>query len=194
MTSPSLAHELPLALFRVCPALVPTLLRDVLHVELPPFGDVVVADPDCTQLAPIEFRADLVLTLQAVDGSGAVLGILVEVQRRIDPRKLFTWLLYVAHLRAQLECPVLLLVFTEDPAVARWAAQPIAITPTCHFVPEVLGPELVPWVRSADEAAKAPELAVLSALAHGNEQGGLAVVLAALAAAYGLDDERKRLY
>ena len=191
----SLPHEVPLALFRECPELVPTLLRDLLHLALPPFVEVRVAEADFTQLAPTEFRADLVLTLTAADGS-PVLGIIVEVQRQIDGHKRFTWPLYATQLRAKLQCPVVLLVFTDDPAVARWAGRTIALTPDAEsrFVPNVLGPERVPWVRSAEEAAGAPELAVLSALAHGNERGGLDVVLAALGAALGLDDDRKRLY
>ncbi len=34
----------------------------------------------------------------------------------------------------------------------------------------ILGPEAIPWVRGHSEAS--PELAVLSALAHGNDPGG----------------------
>ena len=39
-----------------------------------------------------------------------------------------------------------------------------------------------------------PELALLSALAHGNEEGGLDIVMAALASAAGLDETRSALY
>jgi hypothetical protein len=44
------------------------------------------------------------------------------------------------------------------------------------------------------EAKKQPELAVLSALAHGNEPGGVAVALSALSALSYLDEDRQRFY
>ena len=68
------------------------------------------------------------------------------------------------------------------------------LQPGCPFVPLVVGPQQVPWVRTPQEAQREPELAVLSAMAHGNAQGGLAVASAAVEAAVRLDEERKRLY
>ncbi len=73
-------------------------LRSV-PVESSELGDVV----------PPEYRADLVLVLEGADGRPA-LAIVIEVQLRGDPRKRFTWPVYVASLRARFECPVLLLV------------------------------------------------------------------------------------
>lgn len=54
-----------------------------------------------------------------------VLGIVVEVQLARDDRKRFAWPVYVATLRARLECAVCVLVVTADEAIARWAARPI---------------------------------------------------------------------
>ena len=62
------------------------------------------------------------------------------------------------------------------------------------FVPIVLGPESLPRITDVEEAVEAPELAVLSALAHGNDPKGVEVVLAAVAASAGLDEERGKLY
>lgn len=189
---PSLPHELPLALFRNCPELVAQLLRDVLAVQLPDYGEVRVEEADFTQLVPTEFRADLVIVLLA-DGV-PVLGIIVEVQRRVDPRKRFTWPMYWTALRARLECPVMLLVFTDDQQVMRWASEPIHLGWRSAVEVLVVGPEMVPWVRTAEEARQRPELAVLSALSHGNEVDGLGVVLAALESVMRLDAERRSLY
>jgi hypothetical protein len=60
-------------------------------------------------------------------------------------------------------------------------------------VPLVLGPDRIPVITSATDAARSPELAVLSALAHGNEPEGTTVVLSALQALSRLDDAHRPL-
>jgi uncharacterized ferritin-like protein (DUF455 family) len=189
---PSLPHELPLALFRECPELALHLLSKVLGVKLPSYGEVRVEASDFTQVVPTEVRADLVLVLYQ-DGV-PVMGIVVEVQRRIDLRKRFTWPLYVAELRARIERDVILLVVTDDEQVACWAGDPIVTGPGSVQRVEVLGPQAVPWVRTMEEAVRLPELAVLSVLAHGNDPAGLEVVLSTLDALVTLDAERKKFY
>lgn len=189
---PSFLHELPLTLFRSCPELVPRLLGEELAVQLPSYQAVRIEESDFTQILPTEFRADLVLTLY--QGDVPVLGIIVEVQRKIDPRKRYTWPLYTVALRARLQCDVLLLVVSDDDLVARWAREPIGLGPGSVLSVTALGPDGVPWVQTADEARRLPELAILSALAHGNEPDGLQVVLSALNAIVPLDAERQRLY
>jgi hypothetical protein len=66
--------------------------------------------------------------------------------------------------------------------------------PGVSFAPVVLGPTAVPWITDPDEAARTPELAVLSSVTHGHEPGGARVALAAIAAAVRLDAEPARLY
>jgi hypothetical protein len=115
-------HEALLLLFRNRPALAPELLREALHVPLPPFSEVRIESAELTDIQPAEYRADLVVLLyQGV----AVLGIVVEVQLRPDEDKRFSWPVYVATLRARIRCPVYLLVVTAEEAVPRWAARPI---------------------------------------------------------------------
>ena len=60
--------------------------------------------------------------------------------------------------------------------------------------PLVLGPAVVPQVTDPAEAAKEMELAILSAVAHGNGPNGLAVVTAALTALGRLDQEYAAVY
>jgi hypothetical protein len=55
-------------------------------------------------------------------------------------------------------------VVTPDPAVARWAGQPIDLG-NGIFVPRVIGPEGIPQVADHDQAAREPQLAVLSVVA-----------------------------
>lgn len=127
-----------------------------------------------------------------------VLGVIVEAQLSRDERKRFSWPAYVSVLRARHECPVELLVLTHDRAVAAWAAAPIILDLAGEAVlrPRVLGPDGVPIVTDPEQAKRAPEFAVLSALAHGGDEPELAskVGAAAIIAALGLDQERAALY
>ncbi len=107
---PSLQHEALLLLFRNRPALAPELLRDALHVPLPAYSEARLESSDLTDLAPAEYRADLVVLL--VDGK-PVLGIVVEVQLQRDERKRFTWPVYVAGLRARLYSDLIYAALSE---------------------------------------------------------------------------------
>lgn len=188
---PSFAHEAPLVLFRECPDFAVQVVRELFGVEVPHDHPVHVVEADLTQLVPAEFRADLVLQ---VGGEPPAMGIIIEVQRRVWDRKRFVWPVYVATLHAKLCCQTCLLVVTADAAVARWAAQPISsLQPGSPFVPLVLGPEQVPWLDDP-AAARAPELAVLSALAHAESPGALDAVETALHAISSLERDRANLY
>lgn len=71
-----------------------------------------------------------------------------------------------------------------DSAVAAWCATPIALGPGSAMVPTVLGPDRVPVLSDSPHTSHTPELAVLSALAHGADperRGVLDVLLNALA-------------
>jgi hypothetical protein len=174
--------------------LAPELLRDVLHVELPRFTGARIDSANLTELQPAEYRADLVVLL--LDGV-PVYGIVVEVQLQPDDRKRFVWPAYVTNLRARLELPVCLLVVTVDEATARWASKPADLGGGNVFKPRVLGPAAVPEVVDENEARADPELAVLSAMAHGQDRdAGKSAQIAAAArvATLDLDDDRSRLY
>jgi hypothetical protein len=194
MAMVSQTHEALLLLFRNRPALAPELLRGALHVPVPPFTEARIESAELTDIQPAEYRADLVVLLL---DDVPVLGIVVEVQLRPHEDKRFSWPVYVAGLRARIRCPVCLLVVAADEAVARWAARPIELGGSSRLVPLVLGPAGVPEVTDGDEARRDPELAVLSAMAHGRDadaEKALRIALAALGASVGLDAERSTLY
>ena len=93
------------------------------------------------------------------------------------------------------EVEVALLVVAPDPAVAAWCAEPIETgIPGFVLRPPVLGREAIPVVTSPEEAARRPELAVLSAMAHGEGEQGAAIAAAVLPAIRELDDEKARFY
>ena len=190
----SMLHEALVLLFRNRPALAPELLQRALGVPLPAYTEVRLESAELTQVVPAEYRADLVVLLVE---NRPVLAIIVEVQLAPDPDKRWTWPVYLPALRVRLRCPCLLFVVTVEEAVARWAAEPIALgQPGFVLTPLVLGPGAVPIVTEPSVAAEAPELAVLSAMAHGRgpEEVALGIAQAALEVVRGLDDERAKLY
>jgi hypothetical protein len=191
---PTLEHNGLIEMFRENPALASHVLTTVFHVELPAHTAVRVADSALDQLIPVEFRADLVLEL--LDDRGAVLlALILEAQREIDPRKRFTWPVYAAVARAERECPALVLVIATNAEVAAWAAQTIDLgLGLGSLVPLVLGAATLPVVTDPALAEKQIELAVLSAMAHGNGPGGLAVLVAAFEAITRLDQSHAAVY
>src|SRR6185503_10942421 len=146
-----------------------------------------------TEIQPAEYRADVVVVL--FDGDVPVRVIIVEVQLAIAPRKRLSWPAYVTVSRAVHGCPTDLLVVAPDPLVATWCAEAIAIgVPGFVLRPPVLRREAIPVVTDPAEAARRVELAVLSAIAHGESEQGAAVAAAVLPAIGALDDERARFY
>jgi hypothetical protein len=173
---PSLLHEALVLLFRNRPELAPELLRDALGLALPAYSEVRTESSDLTQIVPAQYLADLVVRL--LDGR-SVLAIVVEVQVARDDQKRWN----LSALRARAGCPAVVLVVAPDAAVARWAAETIALGPGSSVQPWVLGPDAVPVVTDPVRARAAPELAVLSAMAHGRGDAEQAVKIALAATA-----------
>jgi hypothetical protein len=170
------------------------LLALLFHVDVPPHATALVVESSLDQLIPVEFLADLVLELRDANGA-LVLAIVLEVQREKDPDKEYSWPVYVTVLRAKKRCPTMVLVVAPDAEVAAWAAQPIDLGLGLGTIrPVVLGPASVPEVTDPAVAERETELAVLSAVAHGNKPNGLAVVQAALVALVRLDREHAAVY
>jgi hypothetical protein len=197
MSSPSLMNEGVIALIRDNPAFAASLLRDLLHVEVPRFAEARLTEAALPQLVPVEYHADaVVLFVDLVDSKHKpVLGTIFEVQLERKERKRYTWPLYAVAARARHECPFVLTVVTPDPAVARWAGRSIELG-NGAFVPRVIGPEGIPRVTDRDQAVRQPQLAVLSVMAHGGSEVATAVAIgrAAVTAILTLPEEQRLLY
>jgi hypothetical protein len=123
--------------------------------------------------------------------------VVLEVQRATAAEKLYSWPAYTTLLRARFRCEVRLVVFAPDPAVARWARRPIQLGNSAVFVPTVITLDDIPPVTDPGLARAEPELAVLSALAHGpgkDAEQAVAVATTAFAAIAELPTERSVLY
>jgi hypothetical protein len=190
---PSMAHEILVDLFKNRPALAAEILVEVLGVSLPAYTEARLASNDLTEIQPAEYRADVVVVLLARDAPVRV--IIVEVQLAVDPRKRLSWPAYVTVSRAIHGCPAGLLVVAPDPTLAGWCAEPIEIgVPGFVLCPPVLSRTTVPVVTDLREAARRPELGVLSAMAHGETAEGATIAAAVLPAIRGLDDDKAKFY
>jgi Domain of unknown function (DUF4351) len=190
----SYLHELLILLFRNRSESAADLLRAI-DVHLPEYDDVRFESSDLSNLRPAEYRADLVLFLER--GPRKVLGIIVEVQLAYDEDKPYAWPAYVANLRARHRCPVCLLVITIEEAVSRWAGRSIELGPGTRCNPWVVGPSNTPPVTDLQDAKENVELAVLSAIEHGQSADvalAARIASAAIVASAAIDAERSRLY
>ncbi|HVW68610.1 MAG TPA: DUF4351 domain-containing protein [Steroidobacteraceae bacterium] len=191
---PSYLHELILLLFRNRSGSAADLLRE-LEVQLPEHDEIRAESSDLSNLRPAEYRADLVLFL--LRRTHKVLGVIVEVQLACDDDKPYAWPAYIANLRARHRCPVCLLVITVEEAVARWAAQPIELGPGSRCTPWVVGPSNAPAVTELRTAKENVELAVLSAIEHGQSTDiplVARIASAAIVASADIDAERSGMY
>jgi len=189
---PSSLHEGLIEMFRQRPSLAAELLVDGLGVALPGYEQSTVEAGDFTVLTPAEYRADAVVVLSAA--GAAVWAVVVEVQLRADPGKRWSWPIYLSTLRGRFRCPTVLLVVCVDAATASWCAVPIELGPGTIMTPMVVGPDRVPVVTDVDHAARVPELAVLSALAHGADPNRSTVLDALLSALATVDAPCAELY
>lgn len=165
---PSFEHSALVELLRGRPELVPELLQRSLGVAVPAYRTLTVSDATLDELRPVEYRADLVVELQG-EAATPLLAAIVEVQLRVDRAKELAWPAYLAVYRSRHACPTCVLVVTPHADVAAWARRPIALGPGNELRVLVLGPESVPVVTDSAVARANPALAVLSALAHGDD-------------------------
>ena len=99
----SMEHAGLVEMFRANPRLVPQLLEASFGVELPAWETITVAEAELDQMAPIEFRADLVVELSGATGPPRLSAVL-EVQLRPDEDKPFTWPVYMTVDRSRRRC------------------------------------------------------------------------------------------
>ena len=188
-----MAHEILVDLFKNRPSLAAEILVEVLGLSLPVYTEARIASADLTEIQPAEYRADVVVVL--LNRHIPVRVVIVEVQLAVDPKKRLSWPAYVTVSRAVHGCPAALLVMAPDPVVAGWCGEPIETgVPGFVLRPPVLRRKEVPVVTDPGEAARRPELGVLSALAHGETEQGATIAAAVIPVIQGLDEDRGRLY
>jgi hypothetical protein len=190
---PSSLHEALIEMLRQNPSFATELLRLAVGPDVPSYQQIRLESGEFTDVSPVQYRADAVVVLTA--GGKPVLGVVVEVQLSRDPDKRWSWPVYLTTLRARLHCPTMLLVICMDAAIAGWCSASIELGhPGWVLSPLVLGPEEFPVVTDPGEASRAPELAALSAIAHGGRADRVAVLEAFASAVSAIDEDRATLY
>jgi hypothetical protein len=192
---PSTLHEALVLLFRDSPRLATMLVARVLGVEWAEDSDIQVTSAEFAEINPPEYRADLVLRVPGEGDRTTRESFIVEVQLDIDPDKHFTWPQYVTAARTRFRSRATLVVVAVNERVARWCAQPIVLDRAGNvYRPVVIGSGVIPVITDLDQARTWPELAVLSAIAHGPEPGAEVIAAAAMAGCAQLDNSQSSLY
>jgi hypothetical protein len=189
---PGPSHERLIEMFQQRPEFAPELLGQ-LGVAVPAYDHARLDSTNASETVVTEYRSDATVVLTS--GIRPLLAVVVEIQLGRDPAKRWSWPVYLANLRARLECPVQLLVVCLKRSVAAWCAQPIDLGhPGFTLTPLVLGPDSVPVVDDREMALRHPELTMLSAVAHAESPVEEQVFRVSLDALESLDHERTVLY
>ncbi|EPD55102.1 hypothetical protein [Streptomyces sp. HGB0020] len=173
----SSTHEAMHRIFQKDPALLTRALQQVLGVAFPEPRDFAGMNIDLTEIEPVERRVDTLLRAETDEGPYL---LVVEAQWQKDERKRGSWPYYLTYLHEKYRCEPVLIVTTQCSATARWAAEPIHLgvpgSPSLTVRPLVLGPDNVPVIADAREAARDVPLAVLSAMTHGRGSKAAAIL------------------
>lgn len=134
--------------------------------------------------------------IELCDAAGRpLLAVILEAQLRPEDKKRETWPAYLTTHRERRGCDTCILVLTPYRDVAAWARRPIRLGPgNPEFRVLVLGPDEAPVITDSAEAVANPTLAFISALTHGNDSDGPAVLSAALEALATVDKSTAKVY
>jgi hypothetical protein len=167
---PSEWHDTVGELIEERPELAVEILRDLMHVDLPPGVPASTASEVFNTRPSQDLVADKVVL--AGTAHDVMHAIVVEAQRERLPAKLRQLPRYAMALWLRHECPVDVLVICPDKATAEYYAEPIPIpVPVPHrvFLPRALFPGQVPAFTTPEEVTAHPALAVLSVAYHGRD-------------------------
>jgi hypothetical protein len=158
-------HDTPLKLCREQPRLAVELAGDILNLSIPEYDEVLPYSESGTDPEVRDLNADNVVVCR--EGGRNRLGIIVEVQREQDKRKLFSWPAYQVNLRHRIKAPVVLIVACPNPKVAAWAAEPIETgQPASDFWMQVLSPANYPKLFKNSRNGELAERMILGTLIH----------------------------
>ncbi|MQY03090.1 RpnC/YadD family protein [Actinomadura macrotermitis] len=189
---PTQIHDITTELFRWNPELAAELL-DGIGLAPPGFLSAREVSESFTDHKTSEYTGDAAVLLELEDDRRH--GVVVEHQHsEKDGTKDYTWLLYLATLRARHRCQATLLVIASDPGIAAKCAAPIETGhPELTLRPVVVCPEHVPVLTDPHEIVADPALGVLSALFHSAGAQRQAVLEAACEASKLLADDDRQL-
>jgi len=188
---PTGEHESTIELVEQNPEILVWLLANLHGVQVPRIHHA--------RRRPVEartrtYRADG-MTLFYDKDDRLLLGIVLEVQRRWDPGKRWTWKVYVAHLETEEQVNAALVVYCTSPRVARryrrlFKTEGLSL----HLRPFIYTAADVPLVVDVERARAEPALALLSAICHGRNPGVVTAFPALVEALEALGPEKGPRY
>ncbi|GAB2809476.1 hypothetical protein GCM10022221_03560 [Actinocorallia aurea] len=182
----SLAHEARTLLIRNNPSLVAHFC-ELLGVKTPEGCTPFLGSDESNELKPVELTRDRTVIFRNSEGEPEF-AVCFEVQLRKDESRRFAWPMYVVRLFHDLRCPVVMLVLTTSERVRQWCAAGLAIGhPGFVLRPLVVTSEHIERVTTMSGALRNVELAVLSAITHGDKSGETAILDAVFEALNTLD-------
>lgn len=163
----TIGHEGPIQIIRDNPEVIAQILRTAFDVEVSDDLVIRTTSETFTQIAPAAYVADNVVEICEGGSTEPTIAVVAETQNQIDKDKRGSWPVYLTALHAKTDCPCYLIVFCPKRYVAAWARQTIRIGhPDFNLTPLVIGPGIKPLVTTTDQAAQAPEMAILGTLAN----------------------------
>jgi hypothetical protein len=178
---PSVPHEMLVELLARSPQLLPPLLGARLDAaaELATglrAGDLCIHCGRGTASQVPVLSADLGLELHRPAIILPSMALTVEIQLTLDDDKPYSWIPYLGGQYYRLHVPAYLLVVTNDPVIAAWAAGPFRAG---HLTlePWVLGPADVPAITTLEEARTSLDMTLFSGIVHGRERVAVRVGL-----------------
>ncbi|MEV0353616.1 hypothetical protein AB0H88_48370 [Nonomuraea sp. NPDC050680] len=186
-------HEGLVGITTLDPELTARMLRELFALPIPDESKATQVSCDLSECVPAVYRADAVLLYG--DDAKAKLGVIAEVQLEQDDAKHWSWLAYIANLRARDKCPVCLVVICPKRKTAEWASLPIETGhPGLTLTPLVIGPDNTPVITDVAEAVGNIGLAAISAITQ-SKHPLIADILATLTEALNsLDPDVARRY
>ncbi|GGS58065.1 hypothetical protein GCM10010156_15800 [Planobispora rosea] len=165
---PSPRHDSLIQLFRGRPELAVELLRDLLGRDLPATSLIRPENTTFNTRPSDDIEADLVLVLGPPQAPAHAIVVEIQQDKSKDPRQLAR---YAVALWLQSRCDVTVLVVCPDTTTAAYYAKPIDFGLTgCRLQAHVLGPDDIPVITDAQQAAAQPELATLAVMMHGRRE------------------------
>lgn len=155
-------------MFTEQPELAVRILRDHMGVPLPDTPLVRQEERTFNTRSSDDFDADVVLSLGP--HTSPLHAVIIEVQqdKSKEPKQLSR---YAAALWLLMKCDVTVLIVCPDRAAAKYYAQPIDSGLTGYQLQaQVLGPDDIPVITDATQAAANMALAVMSVMVHGKQR------------------------
>ena len=162
------------------PDLAAVLLSRCRGVDVPHYEQAVLHSVDVGHTVPVERRADAVVGLvdptvmeKKADHGATEMVIVVEVQLKPATDKVARWAQYLGMVAGTEQCPVALLVICPHQVTADVFDTWFELGPGYRIHPQVIGPDRLPPIVSAEEVVRAAELALLAAAAHPGAPGAI---------------------